>query len=1091
MMPERDYIMRVVYPTLIEEAAQHNVTVTFIDLRWGITEEESKAGKVIEICMNEIDYSRPFFIGLIGTRYGWTPQEKDIANFKDVVSKYPFLQDYIQSGLSVTEMEMRYGVLDDDKNCNALFFIRQSYEDYTDIKLKNLCDLIKNSTNSTYHYYEDLNTLGEKIVTQFRAYLDKEFPKETDTLFNRTKERLELIVHNHSTNYYGQLPDLQLNEAHDPLRICFVAKEGEGKTALMASMANILNQDSNIRCVFYSDEENITSKSFEALIDFLASSLIEDKKVYASPWEKLKVAIGSTEDKENLFFIFDGVCNLKGCSDEKLLKLIKIIGKANILISIDANSEYIPIFTRVGFDVRKIEIAKESFKGIIINYLSKFGKNLSASQIATLLKAKYDSFAELYSKLDYLRENASFESLNDDIEYLSKITVEGLFDVKLAYHKSSFGAETVDLFFEMMLCVSRGLKDSELCELLSLSPLKWTMLRNSCKNILNEADGNLNLNKYFNRYLTEHQFHLTKKETIDKLIAFFKSKNGVREKFILTELYQQGGYNQNLYSFILNYANFKPMFEEDEYSLSESWHYLLSTDNAKYSLDAYDDIEHIKIVNIPVKADHGLIAQFIKRHFPAEHALFNALIKHNEYRNNEVGVLMQFFNEDNVDLYALSPDFLLSRARNSTSIMDAIEKYKEAMTRFKVEQRDSYNKHLLISKEEALAIFTACLELAKIALTIKDYSLIRQCLEDAKEILSRHLSIHPKYYIFNGEMASTFADYFITIKDSSPVILTCQELLSLEEIENQDDLAFKLRMTKMRASMGEEEINIDDIIMQSNVLLHQIDTTFGRRNEHYKSWLLNQIIFYCIINDFSKVGEYFKEYRDLANRLIYKEDFSFLNLSYERTQRIMFDLYEAVDDIAAMKWYARDCNPKDILWCNKDLIGISKKLVKSLISNPEDKENDYLCRLLFPYENVYKEDKLFSDLFSPSDINQTELSDAYEGFLLLIESLGLDMLPKDLYDFFKYNGPTKACHLIHLKIIEVWRTLFQIFPSELDNADILDDDAMLDIAEANDNIAPYLITLIQFLIEIEGFHISYEEESLKFERKILERQKNH
>ena len=53
--------------------------LTELDLRWGITEEEAKSGKVVEICLREIENSIPFFIGIIGNRYGWIPNETDLS----------------------------------------------------------------------------------------------------------------------------------------------------------------------------------------------------------------------------------------------------------------------------------------------------------------------------------------------------------------------------------------------------------------------------------------------------------------------------------------------------------------------------------------------------------------------------------------------------------------------------------------------------------------------------------------------------------------------------------------------------------------------------------------------------------------------------------------------------------------------------------------------------------------------------------------------------------------------------------------------------------------------------------------------------
>ena len=42
-----------------------------IDLRWGITGEQSADGQVINICLGAVEESRPFFITFLGERYGW------------------------------------------------------------------------------------------------------------------------------------------------------------------------------------------------------------------------------------------------------------------------------------------------------------------------------------------------------------------------------------------------------------------------------------------------------------------------------------------------------------------------------------------------------------------------------------------------------------------------------------------------------------------------------------------------------------------------------------------------------------------------------------------------------------------------------------------------------------------------------------------------------------------------------------------------------------------------------------------------------------------------------------------------------------
>ena len=70
---ERDLLTKRVFPELRRRARDRFVEVIGVDLRWGITEAQSQKGETLPICLREIERSRPYFIGLLGERYGWTP----------------------------------------------------------------------------------------------------------------------------------------------------------------------------------------------------------------------------------------------------------------------------------------------------------------------------------------------------------------------------------------------------------------------------------------------------------------------------------------------------------------------------------------------------------------------------------------------------------------------------------------------------------------------------------------------------------------------------------------------------------------------------------------------------------------------------------------------------------------------------------------------------------------------------------------------------------------------------------------------------------------------------------------------------------
>lgn len=118
MHAERDYLVKVVFPALRERLERHRVHLVDIDLRWGITEEQSENDEVLDLCLNQIDECRPFFLGLLGERYGWVPKKLSPGQ-----SKMGWTQQH--TGKSVTELEILWGVLlNSEMRDHGIFFFR-------------------------------------------------------------------------------------------------------------------------------------------------------------------------------------------------------------------------------------------------------------------------------------------------------------------------------------------------------------------------------------------------------------------------------------------------------------------------------------------------------------------------------------------------------------------------------------------------------------------------------------------------------------------------------------------------------------------------------------------------------------------------------------------------------------------------------------------------------------------------------------------------------------------------------------------------------------------------------------------------------
>jgi len=105
---ERDLLVRRVFPELRARLKDRFIELVDVDLRWGITAEQAERGEVLPICLTEIDRARPFFIGMLGERYGWVPPQGSYA--PDLLERQPWLTQY-QGGASVTELKILHGAI--------------------------------------------------------------------------------------------------------------------------------------------------------------------------------------------------------------------------------------------------------------------------------------------------------------------------------------------------------------------------------------------------------------------------------------------------------------------------------------------------------------------------------------------------------------------------------------------------------------------------------------------------------------------------------------------------------------------------------------------------------------------------------------------------------------------------------------------------------------------------------------------------------------------------------------------------------------------------------------------------------------------
>jgi len=269
MQEERDGLVKRIFPALRDLCESRGVTWGEVDLRWGITDEQVDEGEALPICLEEVRECRPYFIGLLGERYGWVPDEIDAS----LIEQEPWLAEH--AGSSVTEFEIIQGVLADPAMAvHAFFYFRDpAYAQHGPAfgwepaaeevqndgsgrawararlhhaKLADLKDRIRQSGLPVRENYADPRVLGELVLEDMTAVIERLFPAgsapsplDRERGLHQGFARRLAGVYIPRRAYFDQL-DRHVDADGEPLVVS--GEPGVGKSALLANWALGLEQ---------------------------------------------------------------------------------------------------------------------------------------------------------------------------------------------------------------------------------------------------------------------------------------------------------------------------------------------------------------------------------------------------------------------------------------------------------------------------------------------------------------------------------------------------------------------------------------------------------------------------------------------------------------------------------------------------------------------------------------------------------------------------------------------------------------------------------------------------------------------------------
>lgn len=157
---EREILVKKVFPEIREWCEERHINLIDCDLRWGIP-KEATTEETINTCLEELDRcheetdGKPFFLGMVGKRYGWIPGDNEVSD--EMRKRFQWVNK-----TSITFMEFLHGSLR-CKSPNAAFFIRGNDIGYESLPE----DYIKRFVDADYLNQEHLNELKKRLKKDF------------------------------------------------------------------------------------------------------------------------------------------------------------------------------------------------------------------------------------------------------------------------------------------------------------------------------------------------------------------------------------------------------------------------------------------------------------------------------------------------------------------------------------------------------------------------------------------------------------------------------------------------------------------------------------------------------------------------------------------------------------------------------------------------------------------------------------------------------------------------------------------------------------------------------------------------------------
>ncbi|MBK7214982.1 MAG: tetratricopeptide repeat protein [Bacteroidales bacterium] len=520
-------------------------------------------GAVIDVCLAAIERCHPYFIGLIGSRYGWVPSEEDIAKYKWIEDKYPVLKGVFDQRPSVTDIEIQYGVLKrEEKTLVAYFYFRKDEEttaEYTkdensieQRKLEHLKSRIEKDSNFPVFKYAEIDELAKQVEKDLGDYIKTKFPViESFTKLKKlrqehaafAKSRLKVYINDKSL--YNVIDKNVANAT----TIVIASAQGTGKTALLANWIAYYQKNHPETYILYhfiggaSESTNVYSMMLR-----ICEELKEHFKIIDDvPTTNQQILtqfhywLNRPNANQKWVLVLDALnqLELEGNAHELNWLPIELPENLSVVMSLTPG-EILDVCQKRGYETLFLEKPIYEYKvEIIKNYLSSYEKSLSHKYLTSIAENKLtDNVLVLRTFLDELRIYGYHELLDNQIRYfLNAESPMSFFQKVLERFENDYESVSNNFVKNSLIYLSvsnSGLSEQELLELTNVTILEWIPFIEALRNHLVNRSGLLNFSHDYLRQAINSRY-LSNNEAIQTahrhLLQYFQTKEASKRTF--------------------------------------------------------------------------------------------------------------------------------------------------------------------------------------------------------------------------------------------------------------------------------------------------------------------------------------------------------------------------------------------------------------------------------------------------------------------------------------------------------------------------------------------------------------------------------